>query len=170
MAANAVWLARRPVGDDGAEVGVDLGAPFQTESVRYSAEDHRGPEFPLAPARPQVSERRQDGVLVAAGHPPMTGVNLNGRGSRGPAGLLPLGEGADVVVTARDDSQARPAGGGRQIPPISAITGWRAARYSARMQRPVAAPRCARYDLRQGACALPETESVAHDRMAGRYE
>ncbi|MGY8667419.1 hypothetical protein Q3C01_34395 [Bradyrhizobium sp. UFLA05-109] len=46
----------------------------------------------------------------------MTGVNLNGRGSRGPAGLLPLGEGVDVVVTARDDSKARPAGGGRQIP------------------------------------------------------
>jgi hypothetical protein len=38
-----------------------------------------------ASARPQVGDRRQDGVLVAAGHPPVTGVNLNGRGSRGPA-------------------------------------------------------------------------------------
>jgi hypothetical protein len=35
-------------GDDGAEVGINLGAPFRAEPVRHSAEDHREPQRPLA--------------------------------------------------------------------------------------------------------------------------
>jgi hypothetical protein len=35
-------------GDNGTEVGVDLGAPFRADPIRYSTEDHRGPQRPLA--------------------------------------------------------------------------------------------------------------------------
>jgi hypothetical protein len=86
------------------EAIVDSFSP-SLPSTRYATPPSRW----SASARPQVSERRQDGVLVAAGHLPVTGINLDGRGSRGPARLPPLGKGADVAVTARDDPQARPA-------------------------------------------------------------
>jgi hypothetical protein len=69
------------------------------DSCRPSIEHHALPTCWSASACPQVSERRHDAVLVAAGNPPVAGVNLGG-GCRGPAGFLPLGEGADVTVSA----------------------------------------------------------------------
>src|ERR1700719_5314311 len=57
-------------GDHGAEVGVDLGAPFRAESVRHSAEDHRGPQRPLAlvVGRLDVAARQEYQQLVARRH------------------------------------------------------------------------------------------------------
>ena len=45
-------------GDHGAEVGVDLGAPFRAKPVRHSAEDHRGPQRPLLSLTVASTSRR----------------------------------------------------------------------------------------------------------------
>jgi hypothetical protein len=57
-------------GDNGAEVGVDLGPPFRAEPVRHSAEDHQGPQRPLAlvVGRLDVAARQEHQQLVARRH------------------------------------------------------------------------------------------------------
>ena len=53
-------------GDHGAEVGIDLGAPFRTKPVRHFAKDHRGPQRPLAlvVGRFDVTARQEHQQLV----------------------------------------------------------------------------------------------------------
>ena len=57
-------------GDDGAEIGINLGAPFRAEPVRHSAEDHREPQRPLALVVGclDVAARQEHQQLVARRH------------------------------------------------------------------------------------------------------